>query len=95
MAYLADSSIAPAVLATVADHERTAAMDAVRAALTDHTHDGVHLSSAIWIITATRRPDHETRQRQTGPATRLPTATPGASADMPDSAAVCRTTQSR
>jgi hypothetical protein len=52
-AHLADTGPGRAVLATIPDHDKPAALDAVRAALTDHTdHLGVHLNAAIWIITA-------------------------------------------
>jgi SAM-dependent methyltransferase len=41
---------------TVPDRDRPAALDAIRTVLADHTDDtGVHMSAAIWIITATRR----------------------------------------
>jgi hypothetical protein len=44
------------VLATVADHDKPAALGAVRAALADRTdHAGVHLGAAIWIISAITR----------------------------------------
>ena len=53
--YLADSGVGRAVLETVPDHDRPAALTAVRAALADHTAtSGVHLDAAIWLITATR-----------------------------------------
>ena len=53
--YLAESGVGRAVLATVADRDRAAALDAVRTALVEHTDDaGVHLGAAVWIITATR-----------------------------------------
>lgn len=54
-AYLADTGPGRAVLATIPDHDKPAALDAVRAALADHTdHTGVHLDAGIWIITAVR-----------------------------------------
>lgn len=54
-AYLADSGPGRAVLATIPDHDKPAALDAVRATLADHTdQNGVHLDAAIWIITALR-----------------------------------------
>lgn len=53
--YLADSGVGRAVLDTVPDHDRPIALEAVRAALTDHTDaTGVHLGAAIWLITAAR-----------------------------------------
>lgn len=53
--YLAESGVGRTVLETVADDDRPAALDAVRAVLAHHTDDsGVHLGAAIWIITATR-----------------------------------------
>lgn len=52
-AYLADTGPGRAVLATVPDQDRAAALDAVRATLADHTDNhGVHLDAAIWTITA-------------------------------------------
>ena len=52
-AYLADSGPGRAVLATIPDHDKPAALDAVRATLADHTdHPGVRLDAGIWIITA-------------------------------------------
>ena len=52
--YLADSGVGRAVLDTVPDDDRPAALEAVRAVLADHTDDtGVHLGAAIWLITAT------------------------------------------
>ena len=51
--YLADTGPGRAVLATIPDHHKPAALDAVRAALADHTdRHGVHLDAGIWIITA-------------------------------------------
>jgi ubiquinone/menaquinone biosynthesis C-methylase UbiE len=53
VAYLADSGPGRAVLATIADDDKPAALDAVRNILADHTDDtGVHLGAAIWLITA-------------------------------------------
>jgi ubiquinone/menaquinone biosynthesis C-methylase UbiE len=53
--YLAESGVGRAVLETVADDDRPAALDAVRTVLADHTDQtGVHLGAAIWIITAAR-----------------------------------------
>lgn len=52
-AYLADSGPGRAVLATIPEGDRPAALDAVRAELADHTrHDGVHLAAAVLITTA-------------------------------------------
>jgi ubiquinone/menaquinone biosynthesis C-methylase UbiE len=52
VAYLADSGPGRAVLDTIPDNQRPAALDAVRTALAGHTDKrGVHLSAAIWIIT--------------------------------------------
>ena len=52
--YLADTGPGRAVLATISEHDKPAALDAVRATLADHTdHTGVHLDAGIWIITAT------------------------------------------
>jgi SAM-dependent methyltransferase len=54
-AYLASSGVGRAVLETVPDDQRPAALDAVRAVLAEHDgDDGVHLDGAIWIITAER-----------------------------------------
>lgn len=51
--YLADTGPGRAVLATIPDHDKPAALDAVRATLADHTdRAGVHLAAGIWIITA-------------------------------------------
>jgi SAM-dependent methyltransferase len=53
--HLADSGPGRAVLATVAERDRSAALDAVRTTLADHTDStGVHLGAAVWIITASR-----------------------------------------
>jgi hypothetical protein len=53
--YLADSGPGRAVLATIPDPDKPAALNAVRATLADHTdHAGVHLDAGIWIITAIR-----------------------------------------
>ncbi len=55
-AHLADSGVGRAVLATVAQVDTAAALDAVRAVLADHlTAEGVQLDAAIWIVSA-RRP---------------------------------------
>ena len=52
--YLADSGVGRAVLDAVSDHDRPAALEAVRAVLADHTDDtGVHLGASVWLITAT------------------------------------------
>jgi ubiquinone/menaquinone biosynthesis C-methylase UbiE len=54
--YLANIRIVRDVLETVADDARPAAMNAIRAALGEHTDaTGVHLGAAIWIVTAARR----------------------------------------
>jgi predicted TPR repeat methyltransferase len=53
--YLADTGIGRAVLDTVPEPDKPAALDAVRAALAEHqTPRGVELGAAIWITTATR-----------------------------------------
>jgi ubiquinone/menaquinone biosynthesis C-methylase UbiE len=53
--YLADSGPGRAVLATIPNHDKPAALDAVRTALAPHTDQhGVHLAARIWIITAVR-----------------------------------------
>jgi ubiquinone/menaquinone biosynthesis C-methylase UbiE len=53
--YLASSGVGRAVLETVPSDQRAAAIDAVRAVLTDHADDdGVRLDGAIWIIGAWR-----------------------------------------
>jgi ubiquinone/menaquinone biosynthesis C-methylase UbiE len=52
-AYLAESGPGRAVLETVAEADRSAALDAVRAVLADHlTPNGVQLGAAVWITTA-------------------------------------------
>ena len=54
--YLAGSGIGRAVLETVPDAEKPAAVDAVRATLAEHADtSGVHLDAAVWIICATQR----------------------------------------
>jgi len=54
--YLAGTGLGRAVLETVPDDERPAALDAVRAVLDDHADaTGVHLGAGVWIVTA-RRP---------------------------------------
>ena len=51
--YLAGTGLGRAALDSVPDDQRPAALEAVRAALADHTQsDGVRLGAAIWIITA-------------------------------------------
>ena len=51
--YLAETGPGRAVLASVPDRDKPAALDAVRAALAGHTdHAGVHLGAGIWVITA-------------------------------------------
>ncbi len=51
--YLADTGPGRAMLATIPDHDTSAALDAVRTTLADYTdHSGVHLDAGIWIITA-------------------------------------------
>jgi SAM-dependent methyltransferase len=53
--YLADSGPGRAILETVADEDRSAALDAVRAALADRvTPQGVQLGAAILVTTAQR-----------------------------------------
>jgi hypothetical protein len=53
--YLASSGVGRAVLETVPSDQRAAAIDAVRAVLTNHADDdGVRLDGAIWIIGARR-----------------------------------------
>lgn len=53
--YLAGSGIGRAVLETVPDAEKPAAVDAVRAALAEHADaSGVRLNAAVWIIHATK-----------------------------------------
>lgn len=53
--YLAGTGIGRAVLETVADDERPAALEAVRALMEDRADaTGVHLGAAVWIVTATR-----------------------------------------
>jgi SAM-dependent methyltransferase len=53
--YLADSGPGRLVMETVPDHDRNAALDAVRGVLAEHrTASGVRLGAAIWIITASR-----------------------------------------
>jgi len=53
--YLADSGTGRAVLETVPDADRPAALAAVADALAAHTaDDGVYLDAAIWITTGTR-----------------------------------------
>lgn len=53
--YLADSGPGRAVLETVAEADRPAALDAVRTVLADHvTPAGVELGAAIWLTTARR-----------------------------------------
>jgi SAM-dependent methyltransferase len=53
--YLADTGIGRAVLDTVPEPDKPAALAAVRAALAEHhTPRGVELGAAIWITTATR-----------------------------------------
>jgi ubiquinone/menaquinone biosynthesis C-methylase UbiE len=52
--YLANSGIGRAVLETVPDDHRPAALAAVRTVLDDHADaTGVHLGAGVWIITAT------------------------------------------
>jgi ubiquinone/menaquinone biosynthesis C-methylase UbiE len=54
--YIANTGIGRTALATVAEQDRPAALDAVRIALADHTDvHGVQLAAAIWIVGATRR----------------------------------------
>jgi SAM-dependent methyltransferase len=54
--YLAGTRMIRRVLEALPDHDRPAALDAIRTAVAEHTDDGgVHLDAAIWIITATRR----------------------------------------
>ena len=54
--YLADTGPGRAVLDTIAENDKPAALDAVRAALADHTdNSGVHLDAGIWIVTALGR----------------------------------------
>jgi SAM-dependent methyltransferase len=51
--YLAGTGPGRAALEAVPEDQRSAALDAVRAALADHTQpEGVRLGAAIWIITA-------------------------------------------
>jgi SAM-dependent methyltransferase len=51
--YLAGTGPGSAALEAVPEDQRSAALDAVRAALADHTQpEGVRLGAAIWIITA-------------------------------------------
>lgn len=53
--YLSGAGPGRAILADVPEGDRDAALDDVRAALTDHAdQDGVHLEAAIWLVTATR-----------------------------------------
>lgn len=55
--YLADSGAARAVLDTVPDPDKPAALQAVADALAPHTTaDGVYLEGAIWITSATATP---------------------------------------
>jgi hypothetical protein len=55
---LVDTGPGQAVLATVPDDDKPAAIDAVTATLAEHTDDrGVHLGAGIWIITAADRHD--------------------------------------
>jgi hypothetical protein len=52
--YLANSGIGRAVLETVPDDRRPAALAAVQTVLDDHAEaTGVHLGAGVWIITAT------------------------------------------
>ncbi len=52
--YLTDTGPGRAVLATIPEHDKPAALDTVRAALADHTdHTGVRLDAGIWLVTAT------------------------------------------
>jgi SAM-dependent methyltransferase len=54
--YLTGTSVGRAALDAVPDDRRSAALDAVRAVLADHTQaNGVRLGAAIWIITADNR----------------------------------------
>jgi ubiquinone/menaquinone biosynthesis C-methylase UbiE len=51
--YLANTGVGQGVLATIPDDQHTAALDAVRSVLAEHTDAaGVHLSGSIWIVTA-------------------------------------------
>jgi SAM-dependent methyltransferase len=53
--YLAGTGIGRAVLDTVPDADKPAALQAVRTAIEDHeTSNGVELGAAVWITTATR-----------------------------------------
>jgi SAM-dependent methyltransferase len=53
--YLADTGPGRAMLATVPDRDKPAALAAVRAAVAEHSdHDGVRLDAGIWIVTAVR-----------------------------------------
>ena len=53
--YLANTGIGRAVLDTVPEPDRPAALDAVRATLGEHqTPEGVELGAAIWISVAVR-----------------------------------------
>ena len=53
--YLAESGPGRAVLATVPEHDRPAAISAVREVLADHVSpNGVELGAAVWITTARR-----------------------------------------
>ena len=55
--YLADSGTGRAVLDTIADKDKPAALAAVADALAPHTtNDGVYLNAAIWITTGTAAP---------------------------------------
>ena len=55
--YLAGTGVGRAVLDTVPDDHRPAALEAVRTVLADHAdHAGVNLGAAIWITTAHRSP---------------------------------------
>jgi SAM-dependent methyltransferase len=56
-AYLAESGVGRAALATIPPDRHEAAITAVREAIAGHVDDdGVHLDGAIWITTAAARP---------------------------------------
>ena len=53
--YLATTVVCRNALESMPDEKRPAALDALRAVLSDHADaTGVHLGAAIWIVTATR-----------------------------------------